>query len=338
MIEFLWIWAFLLLPLPYLVRRVLPPAGESRSGALRVPFFGNLNREFGKTGNSKRHRWNSLFFLSLIWIALVTAAARPTFVGEPMPIPTEGRDLMMAIDLSGSMGRQDFSMGGIPADRLTVVKDLANDFIARREGDRVGLILFGTRAYLQTPVTFDRTTVQAFLDDSHVGLTGEETAIGDAIGLAVKRLKDRPSDSRVLVLLTDGASNAGVLDPRQAAQLAADEGLRIYTIGVGADQIATNGTFGRAIVNPSMDLDEAALQDIAQITGGAYFRARNLEGLANIYREIDRLEPTSGEPQYLRPTKALFYWPLGIGLLLSLALGVTKLWPASLTLGTAWRT
>jgi Ca-activated chloride channel family protein len=322
MIELGWPWLLLLLPAPFLLRRLVPAAPLARAGALRVPFYDGI-AGIGGTASAAtaRRRW-VLGTMSAIWVALVIAAARPAWVGEPLPLPAEGRDLMLVTDLSGSMARDDFTLGGAPADRLTVVKQVADEFIGRRDGDRVGLVLFGTRPYLQAPLTFDRATVRTLLDEAEVGMAGDETAIGDALGMAVKRLKDRPAQSRVAVLLTDGASNAGTLDPREAARLAAEEGIRVYTIGVGADAVAVPGLFGDRVVNPSADLDEETLQAIADQTGGAYFRAKNVEGLANVYRQIDALEPMSAEPLYLRPTKELFPWPLGMALAMSLGLGL----------------
>lgn len=329
MIEFAWPLAFALLPLPWLVRRLLPAAPESRAGALRVPFYESVASMRGSRLPATLGRGVVVAVMAAGWACLVVAAARPQWVGEPVALPAEGRDLMLAVDLSGSMAREDFTLGGRTADRLTVVKEVAEDFIGRREGDRVGLVLFGTRAYLQAPLTFDRPTVQTLLDEAAIGLAGEETAIGDAIGIATKRLRDRPAESRVLILLTDGASNAGALDPIEAAELAAAEGIRIYTIGVGADQVAMRTAFGTRLVNPSADLDERTLADIADRTGGAYFRAKNIEGLAGVYREIDRLEPAVAEPRYVRPTKELFDWPLGIALALSLAIGASEIRPWS---------
>lgn len=327
MMEFAWPWVFALLPLPFLVRRFFPAARQTRAGALRVPFFDSVVSMRGGLLPPTLGRRALVAVMTMGWVSLVVAAARPVWVGEPVALPAEGRDLMLAVDLSGSMAREDFTLGGRPADRLTVVKEVAEDFIGRRDGDRVGLVLFGTRAYLQAPLTFDRPTVQTLLDESQIGLAGEETAIGDAIGIATKRLRDRPAESRVLVLLTDGASNAGALEPIEAARLAAAEGIRIYTIGVGADQVAMRTAFGTRIVNPSADLDERALSEIADLTGGAYFRAKNVEGLANVYRQIDELEPAEAEPLYVRPTKDLFEWPLGVALTLSLGLGLAEVRP-----------
>ena len=320
-IQFQWLWAFALLPLPLLVRWLVPPARKSRAGALRVPFFAEMRADGLLSEGGRRQGRGSLLLMTLIWLLLVAAAARPAHVGTPVPIPTAGRDLMMAVDLSGSMSRQDFTQDGRPSDRLAVVKTVADDFIARRAGDRVGLILFSTRAYIQTPLTFDRTVVRELLRSATIGMTGQETAIGDAIGLAVKTLRDRPTEQRVLVLLTDGANTAGMVEPIQAAEVARQNGVKIYTIGVGADRLAV----GQRMINPAADLDEATLAQIANMTGGRYFRARDVAGLAAIYDDIERMEPTTGEPLYLSPTVALFQWPLGAALVLSLLLGLVRL-------------
>lgn len=323
--DFLWPYAFLLLPVPFLYRYLMKPASPSPGGALKVPFF----RRIDQAGQGERRtailKPLHLIATSLIWGLLVTALARPVLYGEEIPIPLEGRDLMMAIDLSGSMGRDDFAVDGRQTTRLAVVKVTADDFIERREGDRVGLILFSNRAYLQAPLTFDRSVVRSLLDEAKVGLTGQETAIGDAIAIAVKRLRDRPAESRVLVLLTDGANNAGVMQPLQAAELAQDFGIRIYTIGVGAGQMVVQTAFGQQLINPSHDLDEASLKKIAQITGGRYFRAQDLKSLSGIYTELNRLEPASGDPVFLRPSVSLFHWPLAAALLLTALLLVALL-------------
>ncbi len=324
MIQFQWLWALAMLPLPLLVRWLVPAAKASRSGALRVPFFAEIRGAGLISTGGRRRRIARLAILALIWCLLIAAAARPAYVGKPVPIPVSGRDMMMAVDLSGSMARQDFSQDGVPTDRLSVVKAVADDFIARRKGDRVGLILFSSRAYVQTPLTFDRNVVRELLGASRIGLTGQETAIGDAIGLAVKVLRTRPDDQRVLVLLTDGANNSGVLEPLQAAEAAKQEHVKIYTIGVGADRLA----MGQRMVNPSADLDEGTLAKIAEMTGGRYYRARDSAGLAAIYNDINRMEPTSGDPLYLSPTVSLFQWPLGAALGLSLVMGGLLLVPA----------
>ena len=315
--EFLWPMVLLLLPLPYLVRRFAKPAPLASSGALRVPFYSQLASHQGDSSKRSVGEITKLLLAWSIWLLLIVALARPVYVGDEVPLPREGRDLMMAIDLSGSMAREDFALNGRRATRLDVVKDAATDFIQRREGDRLGLILFSERAYLQAPLTFDRKVIGKLLAEAGVGLTGQQTAIGDAIGVATKRLKDRPDDSRVLILLTDGASNAGVLDPIQAAQVAKDFGIRIYTIGVGASKSVVRTPFGQQVVDPSRDLDEATLKKVADLTGGQYFRARDVAGLASVYADIDRLEPVDSDPESVRPITDLFYWPLGGALILT---------------------
>lgn len=332
MITFIWPLAFLLLPLPYLFRRYMQPVAAGEAGALRVPFFKRFSGQ-QMTGQTMPapHIWR-VIVASVVWILLVTALARPAFVGPEVPLPAHGRDVMMAIDLSGSMQEEDFALGGRRVTRLDVVKETADAFLERRSGDRVGLVLFSDRAYLQAPLTFDRDVVRALMDQAEVGLTGQKTAIGDALAIAVKRLKDRPQEGRVLILLTDGASNAGVLSPVKAAGLAKELGIKIYTIGVGSKAVAVNTAFGRQIVNPSQDLDEGTLTEIANMTGGQYFRATDVEGLASIYQAIDKLEPVSGDPLHVRPEVALYFWPAGLAFILAalfaLILALPHLMPA----------
>lgn len=330
MIEFLWPWMFVALPLPILVRWRQRQA-ETPQPALTVPDIHvwriDERRPVGKQGD--RRATLGLLLLSLAWVALVTAAARPQWTGEPVALPVTGRDLVLAVDISGSMGTEDMEHAGNYVDRLTIVKSVIRAFLERRSGDRIGLILFGTGAYLQAPLTFDITTVQALLTETPIGIAGGKTNIGDAIGLAVKRLRARPANSRVLILLTDGASNSGELQPVKAAELAAEIGVRIYTIGVGATQMRLPGLFGRfgsRIVNPSAELDEDTLRKIADLTGGRFFRAENPAELAQIYAIIDGLEPVEQDPETFRPVEVLFMWPLGISLgLLVLVLFIATL-------------
>jgi len=231
---------------------------------------------------------------------------------------------MLAVDLSGSMEEQDFIVNKQRVDRLTATKWVAGDFINRRVGDRVGLILFGTQAYLQTPLTFDRKTVMTLLNESAIGLAGDNTAIGDAIGLAVKRLKNQSANSRVLILMTDGANTAGEVSPLKAAELAAQYQLKIYTIGIGADEMIVRSFFGSRKVNPSRDLDEDTMIKIAQKTGGRYFRARNTDEMNNIYMLLDKLEPIEKDRQYFRPRSELYFWPLSLALLIAGFLCIAK--------------
>lgn len=319
MITFLWPLAFLLLPLPFLVRYFAKPVDPGLGGALKVPFFAALSSQTGYSNAATRAPWWKLVLAAAIWALMVAALARPALVGDEVPLPAEGRDVMMAIDLSGSMDERDFAVNGRPTTRLGVVKDAADAFIAGREGDRVGLVLFSDRAYLQAPLTFDRGVVRDLLNQAQVGLTGQKTAIGDAIAVSIKRLKDRPEDGRVLVLLTDGANNEGVMDPIKAAKLAQELGIRIYTIGVGAQT--------RRGFMPASDLDEGTLRNIANLTGGTYFRATDVQGLAEIYRAIDQLEPVSGDPIHVRPEVALYFWPAGLALILSALFALITVMP-----------
>jgi Ca-activated chloride channel family protein len=318
MIHFEWPWLLLVLPLPWLLRWWLPPASVAQQAALRVPFLEDFAAPGSGVGGMRAPRRWPLWLALLAWCLLVLAAMRPQWLGDYVHIPVSGRDLMLAVDLSGSMQEKDFVLRGVHVDRLTAIKYVAGNFIDRRVGDRIGLILFGDQAYLQAPLTFDRKTVKTLLDESAIGLAGRSTAIGDAIGLAVKRLRKRSEKDRVLILLTDGANTSGVVDPIQAAQLAAHEGLKIYTIGVGADEMMVQDMlFGLRKINPSTDLDEKTLKAIAKITGGEYFRARDTRALEKIYGELDKLEPVKSDARQFRPRTALYYWPLGASLVLA---------------------
>lgn len=327
MLSFEWPWVFLLLPLPALAFFALPRA-RRENAALRVPFFHRVQIMLSDSAQRPASSAFKLLSLSLVWLLLVAAAARPQWVGEAISLPTSARDLLVAVDISGSMETADMRVENQQIARILIVKYVVGDFLERRVNDRLGLILFGTNAYLQSPLTFDRKTVNRFLQEAQLGFAGEKTAIGDAIGLAVKRLKDRPEAQRVLILLTDGANTAGEIAPRKAAELAQQAGVKIYTIGVGADEMVVRGglfgTFDRR-VNPSADLDEPTLEYIAEVTGGRYFRARNPQELEQIYSVLDTLEPTEQDPETYRPTATLFFWPLGGALLVSFLMALTQI-------------
>lgn len=314
---FLFEWGLLVLlsPLPVVIRVLMPVSPVATGKTLQLfPEFFSDRALISLVGSPARSFWWGYL---LVWFLLIVAAARPVWQGEPIEQGVSGRDLMMAVDLSGSMEVADFMLKGHKVDRLTATKAVAGEFIERRMGDRVGLILFGEKAYLQAPLTFDRKTVRTLLDESVIGLAGDKTAIGDAIGLAVKRLKDNPKDQRVLILLSDGANTAGSIAPLQAAELAAKAGLRIYTIGIGAEEMTIRDLLGSRTVNPSQDLDEPTMRGIAEKTGGRYFRARDVRELEGIYRLLDELEPIERDKRYYRPRTELYPWPLGSALLLS---------------------
>ncbi|MDO9107049.1 MAG: VWA domain-containing protein [Methylovulum sp.] len=315
MIDFEWPWLLAALPLPLCYRWLAPAHQPVEQSALKVPFLDDFVDAETRTV-AQAQQWPVLL-ATIAWFLLVIACTRPQWLGEPIEQAVSGRDLMLAVDLSGSMEEQDFKINGQAVDRLTAAKWVADKFINRRVGDRIGLILFGTQAYLQTPLTFDRKTVITLLNESALGLAGDNTAIGDAIGLAVKRLGDQPANSRVLILMTDGANTAGEISPLKAAELAAAKHLKIYTIGIGADEMLVRSLFGTRKVNPSVDLDEDTLVKIAESTGGRYYRARNAEELENIYMRLDELEPIEKDKQYYRPRSELFYWPLSAALCLA---------------------
>lgn len=304
---FAWPWWLLALPLPLLARWLLPAARDA-SAALKVPFGERLDAIAAVGGRSLRGG-GAGWLLWLAWALLCIAAARPQQLGEAVQPPQIGRDMMLALDLSGSMSEPDMALNDAPVDRLTAAKAVLADFLDRRVGDRIGLIVFGRRAYVLTPLTLDRDTVRDQLKDSVVGLAGQETAIGDAVGLAVKRLREQPSGQRVLILLTDGVNTAGALDPNKAAELARDHQVRIHTIAFGGD--GSLSLFGFKIAVPGGDpLDETSLRAIAQTTGGRFFRARDTAELAGIYAEIDRIEPVQRPGKAVRPRIERYVWPL----------------------------
>lgn len=322
MINLIWPWALAALPLPLLVRWLVPPADPVPSSALRLPFYQALLGSAGGVRPRIGLLQRSLGWLA--WLLLVVASAQPQWLGEPIQLPVAGRDLMLAVDVSGSMEQQDYRLHGIPVSRLEVVKSVAGRFIEDRPGDRLGLVLFGTRAYLQTPLTYDRKTVRAMLNEAVIGLAGQQTAMGDAIALAVKRLRQQPEDNRVLILLTDGATTAGTLAPRVAAQLAAQSGVRVYTIGIGSGEVGANSLFG-TLLRRGNDLDPETLMTIAKETGGRYFEATDAQQLEQVYAELNRLEPSVRDSRSLRPVKSLYMWPAGAALLISIGLATAAL-------------
>ena len=315
MFEFAWPWMLALLPMPWLARRWLAAVGRRHDAALRVPDLGDFS---GVTAGTQLLKASTAQWLALAaWLLLVLASANPRWLDEPVGVAASGRDLMLVVDLSESMEVKDFLLNDEPVDRLVALKHVARQFIEQRKGDRIGLVLFGEQAYLNVPLTFDRPTVSRMLDETAIGLAGRSTAIGDAIGLAAKRLRAQDAPVKTIILMTDGANTSGQVDPKRAARLAAAAGLRIYTIGIGADEMIVNQLFGRIRVNPSQDLDEDTLRDIAKETGGQYFRARDVNELQKIYAELDRLEPVARDEEHFRPVQTLFPWPLGAAILIA---------------------
>ncbi len=315
MFEFGFPWAFALLPLPLLAWWLLPEFRQ-RHAALAAPFFDRVVKLTGQQpgpGSVVAERRTTQHLVRMVgWILVVTALASPQFVGEPVLVVKEARDLMIAVDISGSMSTPDFKLPDQSrATRLEAVNRVLDDFISRRDGDRMGLIVFGSQAYLQTPFTPDLRTVQALLSEADVGMAGPQTAMGNAISLAVRLFEADSSDSaasNVLVLLTDGVDAGSSISPIQAARAAVElENVVIYTIGIGS----TNA--------PGADLDEATLTEIAEMTGGHYFNASDRAQLESAYETLEQLEPIEYEEASSRPTKLLFHWPLGVLIVVSLA-------------------
>ncbi|MCW8865371.1 MAG: VWA domain-containing protein [Colwellia sp.] len=314
MITFAWPWLLLLLPLPLIVYW-LPKKEQSRtSAALVVPVLLSNSTISSQVQERKKP---SIIVLSLCWLLSIVALSQPQWLGDAVDIPTEGREMMIAVDLSGSMQIEDMSLRGNTVNRLDMLKAVLGDFIQRRVGDRLGLILFADDAYMQTPMTFDRKTVKQMLDESVLGLVGRKTAIGDAIALAVKRFDAKQESNKVLLLLTDGQNTAGKISPEQALELAVAKDITIYSIGIGADVMLQQSLFGTRRINPSSELDEQTLTKLAEQTGGKYFRAKDSQGMEQIYQLLDELEPIEQDQQQMRPLTALFYWPLALALLLS---------------------
>jgi Ca-activated chloride channel family protein len=336
-VSFLWPWALAAFPLPFLLRALLPRARQNNDSALHVPHLAEYQNLKANGMVNKTTRWPLLLY-TLAWLCLLLAASRPQWTGDAIELPVSGRDLMLAIDFSKSMD-QPIRHNLRSVSRITATKAVASAFIEKRVGDRIGLIIFADQAYVQAPLTFDRTTVNILLQEAFTGLAGQATAIGDAIGLAVKRLsmhetqaqtdnkqtnnssetsantdktkqptKQPIGNEQVLILLTDGVSNRGELTPLKAAEIAAKKGLKIYTIG-----IADRG---------SREVDEVTLRQVAQITGGQYFRAYNTSDLVKIYQLLDELEAVEKDVKSYRPTKSLFYIPLTASLLFAAMLTV----------------
>lgn len=313
--SFAWPWCFVLLPLPWLLRRWLAPSDAGM--ALRVPL---LPASLGVTGAPRTGLPLSLplWVAAFAWLLLVGASARPQVPGQPNLQPVSGRDLMLAFDVSNSMATPDMQLDGKPTARLRVARTLAYDFLKWRQGDRVGLIVFGSQAYLHTPLTFDLEAVRAALATMETGFAGPETALGDAIGLATKHLAPLADHSRELVLLTDGANTAGTLAPQRAAWLAQRAGVRIHAIGIGAARVVADAG------KQADGLDEATLQQIVEQSGGSYRRAADSAELEDFFRALDKIQPSTQAAVTVRPQRALYPWPLGLALILSVALALRR--------------
>lgn len=310
-----WWWMLALLPLPYLVHRFSHAPAQAK---VILPHLTQLS------SRSQRLSWLIKLLASVSWLLLVIAAARPVWYGQPIEIQPKHRDMMLVIDLSYSMSKQDMKQGSDFVDRLTSVKQVVSDFIDQRKGDRLGLVYFADHAYLQTPLTYDRETIKGQLNRTVLKLIGTQTAIGEGIGLATKTFVDSNAPQRVMILLSDGTNNAGILDPIEAANIAKKYGTTIYTIGVGAGQMQVREFFMTRTVNTAEDLDEKTLMEIANLTGGQYFRARNAQELATIYDTINALQPVQTATQTWRPQNEWFALPLAVGMLLLMIVSLVR--------------
>jgi Ca-activated chloride channel homolog len=301
-------WLLLLLPLPLLMRRVT--ASKRTEAALRVPFYQSLSQLHLTHQTTNNNQSLKLLNLWAIWLCLVFALSNPQWVGEPVSMPSSGRDLLLAVDISDSMRSPDVISHNRRVTRLQAVKDVVGDFVTRRTTDRLGLVLFGTQAFLQTPLTFDVKTVNQMLSEAESGFAGPATAIGDAIGLSIKRLRQYPDTRRVIILLTDGENTAGELSPEKAAELAQKAHTKIYTIAFGPND---------------REVDAHAMKRLAEQTGGQFFRARSTQELTAIHAQLDLLEPTETDPEMFRPKVMLFHWALGLALALSALLATSQM-------------
>ena len=321
---FLWPEMIALVALPIVVRWLLPSVKQGKTsgvggGALRVPFFTEM-AVFGAQvipGSNRVSKW----LLSLMWLCFVLAMMRPTIYDRATELPREARNIMLAVDVSESMAQQDFDVAGRPVSRLAMVRDVVGDFIQKREGDRIGLVVFGSEAHLLAPLSRDRKALASLFADVGIGVAGGQTAIGDALAQAVRGTDAVPADKKVIILLSDGYNNAGVIPVQQAVELAQKQNIKVYTVGVGSDA-KTIGNFFGAFQVGGADLDEALLTQIADKTGGRYFRAKSAADLQAIYEAVDTLETTDDGVEQIQPRTELFWLPLLAGMVfLALAVG-----------------
>lgn len=330
MIHFQWPWMMLLLLLPLLKWLLLRHSSDrsrdqqQRNTTLLHPSLLHLRSAFHGRSPS-RTKGSRLYTLlhTLLWLGLVLALTRPQWLEPYTENRIEGYDLMLAVDASHSMEALDFSVEGKQVSRMQVIKGVMGRFIAGREDDRIGLIIFGSQAFVLSPLTLDRPSVLQLLNNLVPRIAGDGTAMGDALGLGVKKLRQRPPGSRVLMLIADGESTAGTIPPMEAARLAAEENIRIYAIGVGSDMKEVpimEG--GRLIIRKDLGFDEAIMREIAETTGGAYFRATDTKALENIYQRIDQLEKSRAESRTLMIPHPLYRWPLALAMLSLLILGL----------------
>ena len=301
MLTFAHLWIFALLPLPWLVRAILPPRRTARV-AVRVPFGDRLRAATAAGGAVSRvtKQASRQILPALVWLLVLAALARPQWIAAPLTKNLPTRDLLLLVDLSGSMRQEDFTdAGGKKVDRLTAVKEVLGDFLVRRDGDRVGLVVFGDAPFLQAPFSTDLSLSRRLLEETAVGMAGPRTAFGDAIGLGVTLFDNSDAPAKTIIALTDGNDTASQVPPGEAARVAKERGIRIHTVAIGDPT-----TVGEE------KLDVEALRVVAQSSGGSYFFAGDRQELAGIYTQLDKIETRQVKVISHRPRNDLFYWPL----------------------------
>ena len=314
-----------LLLLPLVVYFMFPAIKKTYGDALKVPFLADIKQiqsVSGKGISFKPAVFSAIkiFLLALVWGLMVLALCRPQWVGKPIPVKNEGREILLVVDISNSMSEEDFQYKNKMYSRLTAVKNVIDNFIDKRTSDRIGLVLFGTQAYMQAPLTYDKQSVKEILWNADAGMAGNSTSIGDAVGVALKNLAESEGkpENKVIILLTDGENNDGSLSLPQAIALAKEEGVKIYTIGAGSD---SENFFGGLFSIPvNTGLDEESLQALAAETKGNYFRAKDVNSLFQIYNEIDKLEPMTSEGRYVQEVKELYPYAAAMALILFMIL------------------
>ncbi|MEM9280570.1 MAG: VWA domain-containing protein [Verrucomicrobiota bacterium] len=306
MLTFAHLWLALLLPLPLLIRWLAPPRQRSEP-ALRVPFLERVDVTSEKNAKAGTHLKASAVSQALVWVLLIGSLMRPQWLEAPIEREIPTRDLLLLVDLSGSMQAEDFTNAeGENVDRLTAVKEVVGDFLENREGDRVGLAVFGDAPFLQVPFTTDLELCRQLLDETAIGMAGPKTALGDAIGLGINLFEESTTPEKTIIALTDGNDTGSAVPPIEASRIASDREIRIHTVAIGDPE-----TVGEE------KLDEATLESMAQNTGGSHYLALNREELVGVYEALDALETTEISTVSHRPRRDLYYWPLAFALLLS---------------------
>ncbi|NPA72458.1 MAG: VWA domain-containing protein [Gammaproteobacteria bacterium] len=323
-IEFMWPWVIAFLPLPWIVRRVVRAVPQKQTPLLAPQIINRIEHELAQEQlvNAAPSASSIPPLFVLLWLLILLAAARPIWYLTPTPFQVSGKEMMLAVDLSGSMQKQDMYLNGQDVNRLVAVKSVVSNFIQQRQGDRIGLVVFGTQAFLQSPLTYDLNTVNSLLNETEISMAGNNTAIGDAIGLTLKHLQKSNAKNAVLILLTDGSNTAGKVNPVEAAKRAEQMGLKIYTVGVGR---VSSRTGLDIFLSGKSDMDIDTLKLIADITHGQFFQANDTQQLSRIYQFINQLESTDHTVHSYRLHSELYFWPLGAAFLLSLGLAFIQI-------------